>query len=92
MDLAKLIATFLQSTEIYIISFRSDGFTTATATNQKDENLGKSIIVHFGMTFSTILTEIFDFANLIFQTWILQSKDPVQTWKKNQLDILIGEL
>ena len=29
----------------------------------------------------------FDFANLIFQTWILQAKNPVQSWKKIQLDI-----
>ena len=50
--------------------------------NQKDKNLGKSIFVHFDMTFLTTLT--FDFANLIFQTWILQAKNPVQTWKKIQ--------
>jgi hypothetical protein len=36
--------------------------------NQKDKNLGKSIFVHFDMTFLTTLTGIFDFANLIFQT------------------------
>jgi hypothetical protein len=51
--------------------------------NQKDKNLGKSIFVYFDMTFLTTLTGIFDFANSIFQTWILQAKNPVQTWKKN---------
>ena len=51
-----------------ITSFRSGGFTTATAMNQKDKNPGKSIFVHFDMTFLTTLTGIFDFANLIFQT------------------------
>jgi hypothetical protein len=39
------------------------------------------------MTFLTTLTGIFDFANLIFQTRILQAKNPVQTWKEIQLDI-----
>jgi hypothetical protein len=60
------VSPFLSA--IYITSFRSDGFTTAPAMNQKDENLGKSIFVHFDMTFLTTLTVIFDFANLIFQT------------------------
>ena len=46
--------------------------------NQKDNNPGKSIVVYFDMT-----TGIFDFVNLIIQTWILQAKNPVQTWKKN---------
>ena len=49
----------------------SGGFTTVTAMNRKDKNLGKSIFVHFDMTCLTTLTGIFDFANLIFQTWIL---------------------
>ena len=68
MYLAQLFIPFLQFTEIYITSFWSGGFTTATAMNQKDKNLGKSIFVHFDMTFFTNLTGIFDFANLIFQT------------------------
>ena len=38
--------------------------------NQKDKNLAKYIFVHFDMTFLTTLTGIFDFANLIIQTWI----------------------
>ena len=63
-----LFTPFLQFTKIYITSFLSGGFTTATAMNQKDKNLGKSIFVHFDMTFLTTLTGIFDFANLIFQT------------------------
>ena len=68
MDLADLFTIFLQFTEIYITSFWSGGFTTATAMNQKNKNLGKSIFVHFDMTFLTTLTGIFYFANLIFQT------------------------
>jgi hypothetical protein len=54
--------------EFSITSFCSGGFTTATAMNQKDKSLGKSIFVHFDMTFLTTLTGIFDFSNLIFQT------------------------
>ena len=41
-----------------------------SAMNQKDKNLEKSIFFHFDMTFLTTLTGIFDFANLIFHTWI----------------------
>ena len=66
MDLADLFTIFLQFTEIYITSFWSGGFTTATAMKQKNKNLGKSIFVHFDMTYLTTLTGIFDFANLIF--------------------------
>jgi hypothetical protein len=81
-----------------ITSFRSGRFTTATALhcsamNQKDEKLGKSIFVHFDMTFLTTLTGIFEIANLIFQTWILQAKNTVpagyfklENWK-NQMQI-----
>jgi hypothetical protein len=87
MDLVYLFTPFLQFTEIYITSFWSVEFTSATAMNQKDKNLGKSIFVHFDMKFLTTLTGIFDFSNLIFQTWFLQVKNPVQTWKKVQLDI-----
>ena len=39
MDLAW--TPFLQFTEIYITSFQSGGFTSATAMNQKDKNFGK---------------------------------------------------
>ena len=77
MNLAKLFTPFLQFTEIYITNFWSSGFTTATAMNKKDKKLGKSIFVHFDMTFLTTLTGIFDFADLIFQTSILQAKNPV---------------
>ena len=61
---------FLKFIEIYITSFWSGGFTTPTAVNQRNGNLGSSISVHFEMTFLTTLTEILDFANLIFQTGI----------------------
>ena len=70
MDLAQLFIPFLQFTEIYITSFWSGGFTTPTAVNQRNGNLGNSIFVHFEMTFLTTLTGILDFANLIFQTGI----------------------
>ena len=70
MDLAQLFLPFLQFTDIYIISFWSGGFTTPTAVNQRNGNLGNSIFVHFEMTFLTTLTGILDFANLIFQTGI----------------------
>ena len=70
MDLAQLFIPFLQFTEIYITSFWSGGFTTPTAVNQRNGNLGNSIFVHFEMTFLTTLTGIFDFANLVFQTGI----------------------
>ena len=48
----------------------SGGFTTPTAMNQRNGNLGNSIFVHFEMTFLTTLTWILDFANWIFQTGI----------------------
>ena len=51
------IIPFLQFTEIYITSFWSGGFTTPTAVNQRNENLGNSIFVHFDMTFLTTLTQ-----------------------------------
>ena len=70
MYLAQLFIPFLQFTEIYITSFWSGGFTTPTAVNQRNGNLGNSIFVHFEMTFLTTLTGILDFANLIFQTGI----------------------
>jgi hypothetical protein len=37
--------TIYSLSTIYITSFWSGRFTTATAMNQKDENLGKSIFV-----------------------------------------------
>ena len=70
MDLAQLFIPFLQFTGIYITSFWSDGFTTPTAVNQRNGNQGNSIFVHFEITFLNTLTEILDFANLIFQTGI----------------------
>ena len=70
MYLAQLFIPFLQFTEINITSFWSGGFTTPTAVNQRNGNLGNSIFVHFEMTFLTTLTGILDFANLIFQTGI----------------------
>ena len=70
MDLAQLFLPFLQFTGIYITSFWSGGFTTPTAVNQRNWNLGNSIFVHFEITFLTTLTGILDFANLIFQTGI----------------------
>ena len=68
MDLAQLFIPYLQFTEIYITSFWSCGFTTPTAVNLRNGNLGNSIFIHFEMTFLTF--GIFDFANLIFQTGI----------------------
>jgi hypothetical protein len=68
MALAQLFIPFLQFTGIYITSFWSGGFTTPTAVNQRNGNLGNSIFVHFEMTFLTTLTGILDFANLLFQT------------------------
>ena len=62
------LSPYLSELDFYITSFWSGGFTKVTAMNQKDKNLGKSIFVHFDMTFLTTLTGIFDFANLIFQT------------------------
>ena len=70
MYLAQLFIPFLQFTEINITSFWSGGFTTPTAVNQRNGNLGNSIFVHFEMTFLTTLTGILDFAKLIFQTGI----------------------
>ena len=65
---AQLFIPFLQFTEIYITSFWYGGFTTPTAVNQRNWNLGNSIFVYFEITFLTTLTGILDFANLIFQT------------------------
>ena len=64
------LTIYSQFTDIYITSFWSGGFTTPTAVNQRNGNLGNSIFVHFEMTFLTTLTGILDFANLIFQTGI----------------------
>ena len=75
---------FLQFTEIYITSFWSGGFTTPTAVNQRNGNLGNSIFVHFEMTFLTTLTGILDFANLVFQTGIFSQ---FKLGKKIKLDI-----
>ena len=61
--------------DIHYQLFWSGGFTTPTAVNQRNGNLGNSIFVHFEMTFLATLTGILDFANLIFQTGIFsQSK------------------
>ena len=84
MYLAQLFIPFLQFTEINITSFWSGGFTTPTAVNQRNGNLGNSIFVHFEMTFLTTLTGILDFANLIFQTGIFSQFKLV---KKIKLDI-----
>ena len=65
-----MFISFLKFTEIDITSFWSGGFTTPTAVNQRNENLGNSIFVHFEMTFLTTLTGILDFANFVFQTGI----------------------
>ena len=81
MDFAYLFTPFLQVT-----SFWSGGFTTATAVNQRDRNLGNSIFVHFDMTFSSTLTGILDFANLIFQTLILQAEKFSLNLGKNQAE------
>jgi hypothetical protein len=70
MDLALLFIPFLQSTEVYITSFWSGGFTKPTDMNKRNENLGNSIFVHFEIIFLFTLTGILDFANLIFQTGI----------------------
>ncbi len=74
MDLAQLFIPFLKFTGIYITSFWSGGFTTPSAVNQINWNLENYIFVHFEITFLTTLTGILDFANLIFQTWILQAR------------------
>ena len=65
-----MFISFLQFTEVHITSFWSGGFTTPTAVDQRNENLGNSIFVHYEMTFITTLTWILDFANLVFQTGI----------------------
>ena len=65
---------------MYITSFWSGGFTTPTAVNQRNGNLGISTFVHFEMKFLTTLTGILDFPNLIFQTGIFSSSN----YKKNQ--------
>ena len=44
------------------------------------------------MKFLATLAGIFDFADLIFQTRILQAKNPVQTWKKSSWIFQTGEL
>ena len=64
------IYSLSQFTKIYITSFWSGRFTTLTAVNQRNWNLGLSIFFHFEMTFLTTLTGILDFANLISQTGI----------------------
>ena len=87
MDLAQLFIPFLQFTGIYITSFWSGGFTTPTAVNQRNWNLGNSIFVHFEITFLTTLTGILDFANLLFQFNFNWDFFPVQTRKKIKLDI-----
>ena len=50
------IYSLSQFTEIYITSFWSGRFTTLTAVNQRNWNLGLSIFFHFEMTFLTTLT------------------------------------
>ena len=57
MDLAKLFTPILQFKDIYITSFQSSGFITATAVGQRDGNLGNLIFVHFDMTFLATLTQ-----------------------------------
>ena len=51
---------------MYITSVGSGGFTTATAVNQRDGNLGKFIFVHFEMTFLTTLIQQNGFLKLGF--------------------------
>ena len=69
---------------IHYPRFWSGGFTTATAVNRTDRNIGNSLFVHFDMTCLTTLTGILDFANLIlFQTWILQAEKSSSNLGKN---------
>ena len=70
MDLALLFIPFLQFKRNIHYQIWSGGFTTPTAVNQRNGNLGNSIFVHFEMTFLTTLTGILDFANLVIQTGI----------------------
>ena len=60
--------------------------------NQRNENLGNSIFVHFEITFFTTLTGILDFANLIFQTGIFSQfklgkkiKLDISNWRKSKI-------
>ena len=69
---------------MYITSFWSGGFSKPTAVNQRNGNLENYIFVHFEMTFSTTLTGILDFVNLIFQTGIFPQ---FKLGKKIKLDI-----
>ena len=73
----------LHFTEVYITSFWSGRFTTSTAVNQRDRNLGNYIFVHFDITFLTTLTGFLDFAHLIYQTWILQVEKSTSNLGKN---------
>ena len=71
--------------------------------NQTDRYLVNSIYIHFDMKILTTLPGILDFANLIFQTCILQAeksssnlgKNPAQYFKlenyKNQAQIDRGK-